>query len=114
MRTAILRLATQTGAVLLLAAGFTMATATSSQAGLFNAEQRQHVIDCVGWLLSDPEMHAANCLPSRVAPDFGSLSDPVTSTIIAPPATTPQDPPKDPDPCEDYGHDYYKTDGSAV
>ena len=42
----------------------------------------QHFVDCVGWLLTDPVQHAANCSPSRVAPFFGSLS---TSVAGAPP-----------------------------
>lgn len=102
------RLATKIGAVALLAGGITVTTATTSQA-IFNAEQTQHIIDCARWLLTDPETHAANCLPSRVAPSNRSLSEPVTSTIIGPPKVTP---PKEDDPpppsCEveavSYGH----------
>lgn len=34
----------------------------------------RHFIDCVGWMIVDPDSHAANCLPGRaVAPD-GSIS----------------------------------------
>lgn len=80
------QLAARAGAVTLLAAGLTVASSSSSQA-VFNAVQAQHFIDCAGWLLSDPEMHAANCSPSRVALSLRSLTEPVTGTIIDGPAT---------------------------
>jgi hypothetical protein len=99
----IVRLATQTGAVAILAAGFTMSSATSSYA-IFNAEQTQHIIECARWLLTDPETHAENCLPSRVAVPFRSLSEPVTSYIAPPPVVivTPPEEEKPPheEPCK--------------
>jgi hypothetical protein len=33
----------------------------------------QHFIECLGWMLTDPELHAANCGPSRV-PGLGIQS----------------------------------------
>ena len=26
----------------------------------------QHFLDCFGWMITDPDTHSANCLPSRV------------------------------------------------
>ncbi len=35
----------------------------------------QHFIECFGWMITDPDTHAANCLPSRVVPsEPGSTS----------------------------------------
>lgn len=33
----------------------------------------QHFIDCAGVLITAPDVHAANCLPSNVAPETKSL-----------------------------------------
>lgn len=47
----------------------------------------QHFIDCLGWLLTDPDTHAANCLPSRVVPsESGSTSK--TGSSYSSPTTT--------------------------
>ncbi|HEY0919172.1 hypothetical protein, partial [Devosia sp.] len=35
--------------------------------------QVQHFVECLRWMISDPEMHAANCLPGQELP-LASLS----------------------------------------
>ncbi|MDP1731337.1 MAG: hypothetical protein Q8L54_09210 [Devosia sp.] len=37
-----------------------------------------HFIECLGWLISDPDRHAEECLPSNVPPVNSSLSSPVS------------------------------------
>ena len=56
---------------LLLAGVGTVALVTAlgiAGAQALTAIQAQHFIECFGWMLSDPETHAANCLPGNVPP----------------------------------------------
>jgi hypothetical protein len=50
--------------------------------------QAQSFIDCLGWLVFDPDTHALNCLPSRVAVLNSSLSGRVTDTVFGPATST--------------------------
>lgn len=34
----------------------------------------QHFIDCFGVMISAPEVHAANCMPSNIPPEMDSLA----------------------------------------
>lgn len=38
-----------------------LSVSTPARAQLFDVGQRQHVIDCLFWLLTDPALQAANC-----------------------------------------------------
>jgi len=53
-----------------------------------------HFVDCVGLLLHNPPLHAANCLPNRVTPVLESLSNPVpgAAVVVAPPPPPPPPP----------------------
>jgi hypothetical protein len=56
-------------AVGLVAAGAiagTMSVAVTTPTQAFTIEHWTHFIECKTWLFTDPEAHAANCLPSRV------------------------------------------------
>lgn len=47
------------------------------------AAQVQHFVECFGWMITDPDKHADNCLPGHV-PAQGTLSEKV------PPAPEPE------------------------
>jgi hypothetical protein len=53
---------------LVLAAGFaiTMGLSASSPATAFTGDQWQHILDCAGWMFSDPARHAAECGPGHL------------------------------------------------
>ena len=71
------------------AAIVTVAGVAGAQA--LTAIQAQHFIECFGWMLSDPDTHAANCLPGHVPP-LGTLStggdDPAHELPPPPPPPT--------------------------
>lgn len=51
-----------------------LAPAASSQSVTpQSVDPLQHFIDCAGVLITAPDVHAANCLPSNVAPDTKAL-----------------------------------------
>ncbi len=56
------------GALLLLAPSASSQTVTPQ-----SVDPLQHFIDCAGVLITAPDIHAANCLPSNVAPETKSL-----------------------------------------
>ena len=62
------------GVVVLAAASALVGTTAATR-----AFDPQHIIECFGWMLTDPEMHAANCLPSNVPPVLGPISGGGTS-----------------------------------
>jgi hypothetical protein len=54
----------------LVAGGLVLAgTAVSQTVTPQSVDPLQHFLDCAGVLLTAPDIHAANCLPSNVAPD---------------------------------------------
>lgn len=56
------------GALLLLAPSASSQTVTPQ-----SVDPLQHFIDCAGVLITAPDIHAANCLPSNIAPETKSL-----------------------------------------
>ncbi len=56
------------GGLLLLAP-----TASSQTVTPQSVDPLQHFIDCAGVLITAPDVHAANCLPSNVAPETRAL-----------------------------------------
>lgn len=56
------------GALLLLAPSASSQTVTPQ-----SVDPLQHFIDCAGVLITAPDIHAANCLPSNVAPETRSI-----------------------------------------
>lgn len=72
------------GGLLLLAPGASSQSVTPQ-----SVDPLQHFIDCAGVLISAPDVHAANCLPSNIGPESKSLSgtgsgDPKCPTIVRP------------------------------
>ena len=54
----------------LAAGGLILAGSAASQSVTpQSVDPMQHFIDCAGVLISAPDVHAANCLPSNVPPD---------------------------------------------
>jgi hypothetical protein len=56
------------GGLLLLAPSASSQTVTPQ-----SVDPVQHFIDCAGVLITAPDIHAANCLPSNVAPETKAL-----------------------------------------
>jgi len=56
------------GGLLLLAPSASSQTVTPQ-----SVDPLQHFIDCAGVLITAPDIHAANCLPSNVAPETRAL-----------------------------------------
>jgi hypothetical protein len=56
------------GGLLLLASSANSQTVTPQ-----SVDPLQHFIDCAGVLITAPDIHAANCLPSNVAPETKAL-----------------------------------------
>lgn len=56
------------GALLLLAPSASSQTVTPQ-----SVDPLQHFIDCAGVLITAPDIHAANCLPSNIGPEMKSL-----------------------------------------
>ena len=64
------------GTIATLAAGglLLLAPSASSQSVTpQSVDPLQHFIDCAGVLITAPDIHAANCLPSNVAPETRAL-----------------------------------------
>jgi hypothetical protein len=57
------------GGILLLAPGASSQSVTPQ-----SVDPMQHFIDCAGVLITAPDVHAANCLPSNIAPETKSLA----------------------------------------
>ena len=52
-----------------------LATSASSQSVTpQSVDPWQHFIDCAGVLITAPDVHAANCLPSNIPPETKSLA----------------------------------------
>lgn len=62
------------GGLLLLVGAATSQPVTSDPVVPQAVDPIQHFIDCAGVLISDPEVHAAYCLPSTVPPDMINTS----------------------------------------
>ena len=56
------------GGLLLLAPGASSQSVTPQ-----SVDPLQHFIDCAGVLITAPDVHAANCLPSNIGPEMKSL-----------------------------------------
>lgn len=56
------------GGLLLLAPGASSQSVTPQ-----SVDPLQHFIDCAGVLITAPDVHAANCLPSNIGPESKSL-----------------------------------------
>lgn len=64
------------GAIATIAAGgmvILAGSATSQSVTPQSVDPLQHFIDCAGVLISAPDVHAANCLPSNIPPEMKSL-----------------------------------------
>lgn len=57
------------GGLLLLAPGASSQSVTPQ-----SVDPWQHFIDCAGVLITAPDVHAANCLPSNIGPEMKSLA----------------------------------------
>lgn len=57
------------GSLLILAGAASSQTVTPQ-----SVDPMQHFIDCAGVLISAPDVHAANCLPSNIGPETNSLA----------------------------------------
>ncbi len=57
------------GGLLLLAPGASSQSVTPQ-----SVDPLQHFIDCAGVLITAPDIHAANCLPSVIGPEMNSLA----------------------------------------
>ncbi|MBL8593426.1 MAG: hypothetical protein ABS35_31745 [Kaistia sp. SCN 65-12] len=64
------------GAIAALAASGLLLLAPSASSQTVtpqSVDPLQHFIDCAGVLITAPDIHAANCLPSNVAPETKAL-----------------------------------------
>lgn len=64
------------GTIATLAAGgllLLVPSASSQTVTPQSVDPLQHFIDCAGVLITAPDIHAANCLPSNVAPETRSI-----------------------------------------
>ena len=68
-------LATAAGAVGIIALGSVGGTQAVTPSSV---SQLQHYLDCFGVMITDPDVHAAECSPSKGAPQFETLSSPGT------------------------------------
>ena len=57
------------GGLLLLAPAASSQTVTPQ-----SVDPLQHFLDCAGVLITAPDVHAANCLPSNIGPEMKSLA----------------------------------------
>lgn len=71
MRTSSKAIVTGVAALAFLAAG---TAASNAQLSIGNLAYVKHIAECMGWLITDPDKHAAECLPSNVPPQNGPLS----------------------------------------
>ncbi|HVX73948.1 MAG TPA: hypothetical protein VHB19_14185, partial [Devosia sp.] len=73
---------------LVAAAAMLAATTIAGPAAASPQDQVRHFVDCLGWMLSDPALHAANCTaggpsgaPGSVAiRDAGHMGSPMSGT----------------------------------
>ena len=67
------------GGLLLLASSANSQTVTPQ-----SVDPVQHFIDCAGVLITAPDIHAANCLPSNVAPETKALGAAGSGNFVEP------------------------------
>jgi len=67
------------GGLLLLAPSASSQTVTPQ-----SVDPLQHFIDCAGVLITAPDIHAANCLPSNVGPETRALGAAGSGSYVPP------------------------------